>query len=406
MVDLHAAVDEINHAQKLALRAHGPHCGPELRLPVVGQEHVLEEHALLLRYAQLPGGLRRRLGPHHQMAQQLAPGRVLRHQPQGRGDELVALGKVVEQGPRQQQAPVDHRRVQPRQVVRRAHHVQRVHQQAPHKAVVHALSRRDGGKPLPVPVHHPPADGPVVAVLYALHHRAQLLHGRVRVDGGHRHQIPQVVPVPLLGQAQAGDNHLRGAAKLVHRAPYLQHLPLVRRTHRPAVVPDLGLDGPGPVRQHGAEKGLSAVGDPGLGGLEDVEALRLVPDLQLGDQLVVFHNVQSRPLSGSASSCSMVRWSQYTIFYREMSRAFRQISVEIRLPLRSDRRRAPSERASGARPCGRLRFSGNGFPCPRADPLLTFRRKWGMIGGYVKRGRFTRGGRRHEKPDLPHDHAV
>ena len=48
----------------------------KVRGAVTELEQVLEQDALLLRHAQLPGGLRRGTGAHHQMPQELA---VYRH---------------------------------------------------------------------------------------------------------------------------------------------------------------------------------------------------------------------------------------------------------------------------------------------------------------------------------------
>ena len=47
-IDLHAAVDHINVAQQFGLGALGQHGGAELRLAVMGQDHVLQQHGALL----------------------------------------------------------------------------------------------------------------------------------------------------------------------------------------------------------------------------------------------------------------------------------------------------------------------------------------------------------------------
>ena len=158
----------------------------------------------------------------------------------------------MEQGARQQQVPVHHVPVQPRQVVCGAHHVQGVHQKAADEAVVHALAAGDGAKPLPVPLQHAAAHGGVVPVLQAVHQPHELLPGLIHVHRGHGYQIPQAVPVPLLYRADAGEDQLQGTPKLGHGPPDLDDAPLVRRPHRAGVVPHLGLDGAGAVGQGGA----------------------------------------------------------------------------------------------------------------------------------------------------------
>ena len=99
--DLHPAVDAVDVTEELRLGAGGLHRRAELRLPVVGEDQVLEQHPLLLRDAQRLRDFRRLLGPHHKMAQKLPRHGVVRGQPQLRELELPGLGEVVGEGPGQ-----------------------------------------------------------------------------------------------------------------------------------------------------------------------------------------------------------------------------------------------------------------------------------------------------------------
>ena len=71
-VDLHAAVDEVDEGEQIGFRAPRFHGRAELRLPVMAEDHVAEEHCLLLRH---PEALRRashRVRAHDEMPEQLA----------------------------------------------------------------------------------------------------------------------------------------------------------------------------------------------------------------------------------------------------------------------------------------------------------------------------------------------
>ena len=95
-VDLHTAVHRVDQAQQLRLGAQRPHRRAELRLAVVGEDQVLQQHGFFLRYAQLLRRATRRLGAQHQMPQQLPLQGVLRHQTQRGRDELLALAEIME----------------------------------------------------------------------------------------------------------------------------------------------------------------------------------------------------------------------------------------------------------------------------------------------------------------------
>ena len=50
-VDLHAAVHGVDEGEQLALSADGRHRGAKLRLPMVGEEQVLEQGGFFLRHS-------------------------------------------------------------------------------------------------------------------------------------------------------------------------------------------------------------------------------------------------------------------------------------------------------------------------------------------------------------------
>ena len=118
-IDLHAAVDRVNAREQLALGALGTHGCAELRLAVVREQQVLQQHGLFLGNAKLARGVRDLLRPHDQMAKEL-PGRgVLRHDAEIGKRKLQLLAEIVQQRAGQQQAAVNDLRIQAREKIRR-----------------------------------------------------------------------------------------------------------------------------------------------------------------------------------------------------------------------------------------------------------------------------------------------
>ena len=66
-VDLHAAVDLVDEGEELRLRALGQHRRAELRLTVVGEQQMLQKHALFLRNAEHFGNFGSLLCAHDEM---------------------------------------------------------------------------------------------------------------------------------------------------------------------------------------------------------------------------------------------------------------------------------------------------------------------------------------------------
>ena len=221
------------------------------------------------------------------MAQQLALDGILRHQPQGGGDELVALGRVVENGPRHQQVTVHGLRVHPRQKVRHPGHIEGVHQQAVEETVVHAFSSGEGAEAVPQALQHPAAHRPVLP--RTVRQRQKLLPGGLRVDGGRRDQVPQAVPVVLLHRADPGEDQLEGAPVFGDAAPELDDGALVLGPQGAGVVPEFGVHRAAAVRDARRQEGLAGVGGLDLSGLEDIEALDLIAGFQIGDPFIIVH---------------------------------------------------------------------------------------------------------------------
>ena len=71
LIDLHPAVNQVNIGQQFTLGTHGLDSRTVLRLPVVGEHHMLEQNCLLLGDIQCAADLCNFLGPHHKMAQEL-----------------------------------------------------------------------------------------------------------------------------------------------------------------------------------------------------------------------------------------------------------------------------------------------------------------------------------------------
>ena len=105
-IDLHAAVDHIDVGKQLRLRAHRTDGCAELRLAVVGEDHVLQQHRLLLGDAQLGGDRRDLLRTHNEMPEELALDGVVRDEPKLRECELLPLLEVMEQRTGEQETPV------------------------------------------------------------------------------------------------------------------------------------------------------------------------------------------------------------------------------------------------------------------------------------------------------------
>ena len=76
-VNFHTAVYKVNVAQQLRFREAGANGGTELRLSVVGQDHMLYKQALFLRSSQLPADGGYLLGAHDQVAQKLTLERIV-----------------------------------------------------------------------------------------------------------------------------------------------------------------------------------------------------------------------------------------------------------------------------------------------------------------------------------------
>ena len=94
-VDLHAAVDHVDVAQKLALGADRTHRRAELRLAVVGENEVPEQNGLLLRNVQLLRDLRDLLCAHDKVAEQLARHGIVRHQASGVSAKMIRYYESV-----------------------------------------------------------------------------------------------------------------------------------------------------------------------------------------------------------------------------------------------------------------------------------------------------------------------
>ena len=108
--------------------AHGAHGRAELRLTVVREQQVLQQHGLFLGNTELARSVRDLLRPHDQMAEEL-PGRgILRHDAEIGERKLPLLAEVVQQCAGQQQAAVNDLRIQAREEIRRAQHVVSMHQ--------------------------------------------------------------------------------------------------------------------------------------------------------------------------------------------------------------------------------------------------------------------------------------
>ena len=275
--------------QQLRLGKQRAHGGAELRLAVVGQDHVLHQHGLVIGNAQLLCRVGHLLGAHHQMAQQLPTGGITGHQAQLGEGKFLGLGEIVQQRARQQQVAVDDGAVLIGQKVRHGQHIHRVHQQTPEKTMVDAFGGGDLLKVRQMPPQQLPAKALIVRVPYAVHHVIDLLQIHVGVDGSHGNQCAQVYRVVLCAQADAVNDDLRTAPVFRHRAPQLDDLSLVAAADGARIVPHLGLDDAGSVGQRRAEKGFARRRGLGVSALQNVKALYGVAAAHIGDFFVVFH---------------------------------------------------------------------------------------------------------------------
>ena len=223
------------------------------------------------------------------MPQQLTLNGVIRGQTQLRKHELLRLGHIVEQRPRQQQAAVDGLRVHSRQEVRDLHHVGGVHQQATQKGMVYALGGGDGRERLPVGLQHGLGHGTGIQIRNGGRRTAQILHRRAAVDGRSGHQGGHIHRIFLGRLTDTRGGELRGAPILAHGTPHLDHGALVGGGQRPSIVPDLQLHRAGTVAERSGQEWLAVGGHLGVGGLEYVVALDLVAGDHGVDGLVVFH---------------------------------------------------------------------------------------------------------------------
>ena len=167
----------------------------------------------------------------------------------------------MEQGPRQQQTPVNHGGVLPRQEVCHGHHIGSMHQQPRQEAVMDAFGRRDAGKGLQMPLQHGPRHLAVVGILHGVHQCADLADRLVLVDGGSRHQPGGIAVVLRQGHADIGQGQLGISLEFGHVSPNFNDFPhILLGAHRPGVVPDLHIHGAGLVRDHRAQKRLAVGG--------------------------------------------------------------------------------------------------------------------------------------------------
>ena len=186
----------------------------------------------------------------------------------------------MQQRARQQQAAVG-RRIKPRVEISGLHHIGRMHQQAAHKAVVHALGRRDHPELPAVNFQHLPADGPVILVLYRFHHLLDPCPGLVQCNGGGGHQVADPEIIIFSRQADAVHRHLGCPPVLGGKAGDPGHLAHIPLADGPCIVPHLGRDAAAAVGQIQRQKGLSrrrgALGNV----LEDVVSLKLVAGVHI-----------------------------------------------------------------------------------------------------------------------------
>lgn len=213
-IDLHAAVDEVDVRQQLRLGAHRPHSRAELRLAVVREQQVLQQHGLFLGNTELARGIRGLLRPHDQMAEELSGRGILRHDAEIGERKLPLLAEVVQQRAASSRAAVNDLRIQAREEIRRAQHVVSMHQKAGQKTVVHTLPGRNAPERVEVPRQHRLGD---TAVIRVRDRGDQPLHIRqrgVRVDGRRRHEQRRVVIIRRLGHTDAVNADLQRTAVL------------------------------------------------------------------------------------------------------------------------------------------------------------------------------------------------
>ena len=132
-----------------------------------------------------------------------------------------------------------------------------MHKQSSHKAVVHALGRRNEPKLFTIAAQHLLTESPVVLILHGIHRFLQPLPGLVHLNGRRGHQVADPVVIVLLRQADTVDRHLGRPPVLGGQTRDPSHLTHIALADGTRVVPHLGRDRAAAVHQVQRQEGLS-----------------------------------------------------------------------------------------------------------------------------------------------------